>query len=129
MRTLTEILAGLAILVNAVICGTDVFGAIILRPAIAAAGDRSLTQLPGHVHRIAGRRYRAPGEHRSRGPRHARPDHLPSDLHPDQQALEHGTDRSALAGQVPGNARQLQARSDSVINARAALQALALAAA
>ena len=36
---------------------------------------------------------------------------------------------AALAGQVPGNARQLQARSDSVINARAALQALALAAA
>jgi hypothetical protein len=37
MRTLIEIIAGLAILANAVIYGTDVFGAIIQRPAIAAA--------------------------------------------------------------------------------------------
>lgn len=35
MRTLIEILAGLAILANAVIYGTDVFGAIVLRVAIA----------------------------------------------------------------------------------------------
>jgi hypothetical protein len=54
MRTLIEILAGLAIL--AIICGTDVFGAIILRPAIAAVDDRTLTQLVGHIHRIADRR-------------------------------------------------------------------------
>ena len=33
--TLIEILAGLAILANAVSYGTDVFGAIVLRPAIA----------------------------------------------------------------------------------------------
>jgi hypothetical protein len=36
MRPLIEILAGLAILANAVIYGTDVFGATIQRPAIAA---------------------------------------------------------------------------------------------
>jgi hypothetical protein len=35
---------------------------------------------------------------------------------------------AALADRVPGNARQLQARWDSVINGRAALQTLALAA-
>jgi hypothetical protein len=35
MRTLIEFLAGLAILTNAVIYGTDVLGAIVLRPAIA----------------------------------------------------------------------------------------------
>jgi chemotaxis regulatin CheY-phosphate phosphatase CheZ len=35
---------------------------------------------------------------------------------------------AALADQVPGNARQLQARWDSVINGRVALQTLALAA-
>jgi hypothetical protein len=56
MRTLIEILAGLAILANGVIYGTDVFGAIVLRPAIAAVGDRTLTQLLGHIHRIADRR-------------------------------------------------------------------------
>jgi hypothetical protein len=43
MRTLIEILASLAILANAVIYGTDVFGAIVLRPAIAAVDDRTLT--------------------------------------------------------------------------------------
>ena len=51
MRTLIEILAALAILANAVIYGTDVFGATVLRPAIAAVDDRTLTQLLGHVHR------------------------------------------------------------------------------
>jgi hypothetical protein len=35
---------------------------------------------------------------------------------------------AAVAGQVPGDARQLQARWDSVINLRVALQTLALAA-
>ena len=61
MGTLIEILAGLAILANAVIYGTDVFGAIVLRPAIAAVDDRTLTQLLGHVHRIADRRFAAIG--------------------------------------------------------------------
>jgi len=61
MRTLIEILAGLAILANAVIYGTDVFGAIVLRPAIAVVDDRTLTQLLGHVHRIADRRFAAIG--------------------------------------------------------------------
>ena len=47
---------GLAILANAVIYGTDVFGAIVQRPAIAAVDDRTLTQALGHVHRVADRR-------------------------------------------------------------------------
>jgi hypothetical protein len=41
MRTLIEMIAGLAILANAVIYGTDVFGAMILRPAIATVDDRT----------------------------------------------------------------------------------------
>src|SRR6516165_4378399 len=53
MRTVIDILAGLAILANGVTYGTDVFGAIVLRPAIAAVDDRTLTQLLGHIHRIA----------------------------------------------------------------------------
>ena len=47
MRTLIEILASLAILANGVIYGTDAFGAIVMRPAIAAVDDRTLTQLLG----------------------------------------------------------------------------------
>jgi hypothetical protein len=61
MRALIEILAGLAIPANAVSYGTNVFGAIVLRPAIAAVDDRTLTQLPGHIHRIADRRFAAIG--------------------------------------------------------------------
>jgi hypothetical protein len=57
--TLIEILAGLAILANAVIYGTDVLGVIVLRPAIAAVDDRTFTQLMGHVHRVADRRIAA----------------------------------------------------------------------
>lgn len=41
MGTLAEILA---ILANAVIHGTDVFVAIVLRPALAAVDDRPLTR-------------------------------------------------------------------------------------
>jgi hypothetical protein len=59
MRTLTEIIAGLAILANAVIYGTDVFGATVQRPAIAAVDDRTLTQVMGHIHRVADRRLAA----------------------------------------------------------------------
>jgi len=59
MRILIEILAGLAILANAVIYGTDVFGAIVQRPAIAAVDDRTLTQVMGHIHRVADRRLAA----------------------------------------------------------------------
>src|ERR1700722_13398734 len=61
MRTLIEILAGAAILSNAVIYGTDVFGAIIQRPAIAAVDDRTLTQSLGHIHQIADVRCKAIG--------------------------------------------------------------------
>ncbi len=44
-------------LTNAAVYGTDVFAAIVLRPAIAAVDDRTLTQVLGHVHRIADRRF------------------------------------------------------------------------
>ena len=149
MRTLLEILAGVAILANAVIYGTDVFGAIVLRPAIAAVDDRTLTQLLGHIHRIADVRLRnitvvglitaiataavaaASGHWVSAAAgalatlaviifiavynRVSKPvNTVPT--------------TAALADQVPRDARQLQARWDSVINARVALQTIALAA-
>jgi hypothetical protein len=149
MRALIEILAGLAILANAVIYGTDVFGAIVLRPAIAAVDDRTLTQLLGHVHRIADRRFAAIGA-----------GGLVAAIATTALAAATGYWVSAAAGalatlaliiflaictristpmntaltaaalgdRVPGGARQLQARWDSVIDARVALQTLALAA-
>jgi len=149
MRTLIEILAGLAILANGVIYGTDVFGAIVLRPAIAAVDDRTLTQLLGHIHRIADRRLAAItiaglitavataalaaatghwGEHCGRGARHTRPDHLHRVYSRVSKPVNTALTAAALADRVPDDARQLQARWESVINARVALQTFALAA-
>jgi Domain of unknown function (DUF1772) len=149
MRTLIEILAGFAILANAVIYGTDVFGAIILRPAIAAVDDRTLTQLLGHVHRVADRRLAAISVGGliaavATAALAAATGHWVSTAAGALAALaliifvgvynrvskpvNTALTAAAVAGRVPGNARQLQARWDSVINGRVALQTLALAA-
>jgi Domain of unknown function (DUF1772) len=149
MRSLIEILAILAILANAVIYGTDVFGAIVLRPAIAAVDDRTLTQLLGHIHRIADRRFPAIG---AAGLIAAivtaalagASGHWVSAAaaalatlalviflaiyNRVSKPVNTALTAAALADRVPGDARQLQARWDSVINARVALQTLALAA-
>ena len=144
-----EVLAGLAILANAVVYGTDVFAAIVLRPAIAAVDDRTLTQLLGHIHRVADRRFppigagglvaaiamaalAAAGEHwvsAAAGALTALA--LIAFLavytrvsKPVNTALT----AAAAADRVPDEARALQARWDSVIGARVALQGLALAA-
>ena len=147
MHTLIEILAGLAILANAVIYGTDVFGAIILRPAIAAVDDRTLTQLLGHIHRVADRRLAAvtvggliaaiatavaaaaTGDWASTAAGALATLALIIFIaiytrvsKPVNTALT----AAALADRVPADARQLQARWDSVINGRALLQAFAL---
>lgn len=149
MRTLIEILAGLAILANAVIYGTDVFGAIVLRPAIAAVDDRTLTQLMGHVHRIADRRIAAISiggliAAVAMAALAAASRHWVSTAAGALAALaliifagvynrvskpvNTALTAAAVADRVPGNARQLQARWDSVIDLRVALQTLALAA-
>ena len=126
MRTFIEVLAGIAILTNAVIYGTDVFGAIVLRPAIAAVDDRTLTQLLGHIHRIADRRFPAIGA-----------GGLIAAMATAALAGASGHWVSAAAAALATLAlviflaiynRKLQARWDSVINARVALQTLALAA-
>jgi Domain of unknown function (DUF1772) len=149
MRTLIEILAILAILANAVIYGTDVFGAIVLRPAIAAVDDRTLTQLLGHIHRIADRRFPAigaagliaaivtaalagaSGHWVSAAAAAVATLALVIFLaiyNRVSKPVNTALTAAALADRVAGDARQLQARWDSVINARVALQTLALAA-
>jgi hypothetical protein len=149
MRTPIEILAGLAILANAVIYGTDVFGAIVLRPAIAAVDDRTLTQLLGHIHRIADRRFAAIGiggliATVATVALAAATGHWVSTAagaiatlaliiflaiyNRVSKPVNTALTAAALADRVPGDARQLQARWDSVIDGRVALQTLALAA-
>ena len=149
MRTLIEVVASLAILANAVIYGTDVFGAIVQRPAIAAVDDRTLTQSLGHIHRVADRRLKvisvggliaavattalaAAGGHWVSTAAAALAGLAviifiviyTQVAKPVNTALT----AAALADRVPDNARQLQARWDSVINGRVALQATALVA-
>ncbi|MFZ0380095.1 MAG: hypothetical protein WCD11_06690 [Solirubrobacteraceae bacterium] len=149
MRTLIEILAGLAILANAVIYGTDVFGAIVLRPAIAAVDDRTLTQLLGHIHRIADRRFAAIGiggliataatvalaAASGRWVSTAAGAIATLALiiflaiyNRVSKPVNTALTAAALADRVPGDARQLQSRWNSVIDGRVALQTLALAA-
>ena len=149
MRTLIEIVAGLAILANAVIYGTDVFGAIVQRPAIAAVDDRTLTQTMGQIHRIADRRLKlvtiggviaavattalaaATGHWLSTGAGALATLVLVTFIaiyNHVSKPVNTALTAAAVAGRVPDDARQLQARWDSVIDGRVALQTLALAA-
>jgi hypothetical protein len=149
MSTLIEVLAGLAIAANAVVYGTDVFGAIVLRPAVAAVDDRTLTQLLGQVHRVADRRFPVIGAVGlvatvAVGALAAVGGHRVSAVAGALAALalvvflavysrvskpvNAVLTAAAVADRVPADARRLQARWDSVITARVALQTVALVA-
>jgi hypothetical protein len=51
----------IAVLGTAVVYGTDVFCAVVLRPALAAVGDGALVAITGHIHRFGDRRMPVPG--------------------------------------------------------------------
>jgi hypothetical protein len=51
----------IAVLGTAVVYGTDVFCAIVLRPALALVDDRALVAVTGNVHRYGDRRMPVPG--------------------------------------------------------------------
>jgi hypothetical protein len=51
----------IALLGTAVIYGTDVFCALVQRPALAAIDDRALVTVMGNVHRFGDQRLPAPG--------------------------------------------------------------------
>jgi hypothetical protein len=61
VSSLATIAALVAIAAAAVIYGTDVFAALILRPAAAGAADASVADLLGRVHEYGDRRLPAPG--------------------------------------------------------------------
>ncbi|MBB3747993.1 hypothetical protein FHT44_000454 [Mycolicibacterium sp. BK634] len=50
-----------AVLGTGVVYGTDVFCAIVLRPALASVDDRALVAVMGNVHRYGDRRMPVPG--------------------------------------------------------------------
>ena len=61
MIELAKIAALLAVLGTAVVFGTDVFCAVVQRPALAAVDDRALVAVMGNVHRYGDRRMPVPG--------------------------------------------------------------------
>jgi hypothetical protein len=61
MTLLSQLAALAAIVGTGVVYGTDVFSALVQRPALAKVDDATLTAVMGNVHRFADRRMPAPG--------------------------------------------------------------------
>ena len=61
MTLLAQLVALLAIVSTGVVYGTDVFCALVQRPALARVDDATLTAIMGNVHRYGDRRMPAPG--------------------------------------------------------------------
>lgn len=61
MIALIHVAALIAVLGTAVVYGTDVFCAMVQRPALAAIDDRVLVAVMGNVHRYGDRRMPLPG--------------------------------------------------------------------
>jgi Domain of unknown function (DUF1772) len=148
MTALTAIVAIVGILTAGIIYGTDTFCAVVQRPALAALDDATLTAVMGRIHQYGDRRLPAPGiigvlaaaatttVATIRGSVPAAVAAavalvcmlawLRLYLHvaaPINRALT----AAATAHETPDNARQLQARWDSIITPRALLMGVAVA--
>jgi hypothetical protein len=61
MTLAAQLAALVAVMGTGVVYGTDVFCALVQRPALARVDDAALTTVMGNLHRIADRRMVAPG--------------------------------------------------------------------
>ena len=139
----------ISILGTGVVYGTDVFCALVLRPALAAVDDRALVAVTGNVHLYGDRRMPLPGVvgllaaaasaalfgvtgHRANTVAALAATavllvwlllYLRISAPINKQLIS-----AARNGDVPSNARALQHNWDRIINARAALQGAALTA-
>ena len=147
MNILSQILAAVALLASAVIYGTDVFCAIVQRPALAQVSDAALTSVMGRVHEYGDRRMPLPGVV---GVIAAALAAITAGIAGHAVAataaavavaaqvvwlviylrisapVNRALTAAAGAGEVPADARSLQRRWDSVITARAILQGAAV---
>lgn len=145
MNILATIAALIAIFSAAIIYGTDVFCALIVRPAAVGAADTSVADLLGRVHEYGDRRLPIPGVVSiiATGLATAISDSAPARIGgaialvallvwlaiylrisaPINKRLR----AAAASHTVPTDTKNLQQRWDSVIWARATLQAIALA--
>lgn len=149
MDVITSAAALIAVLGTAVVYGTDVFCAIVLRPALASIDDDALLAVTGSVHRYGDRRMPVPGVVGVVATAIAAVAAAVSAHW--TQAIAAGVALVALlvwlvlytqvsapinrqltaaadAGQSLPNGRVLQAKWDSIIGARALLQGLAVTA-
>ncbi|MDO3634739.1 DUF1772 domain-containing protein [Mycolicibacterium arseniciresistens] len=149
LNLITSAAALIAVLGTAVVYGTDVFCAIVLRPALAAVDDGALVAVTGHVHRYGDRRMPVPGVLGILGA--AATAVLAAVAAHWAQAIaaalalvllsvwlvlylrvsapiNRRLTAAADAGRPLPDGRMLQARWDRIIGARAALQGVALAA-
>lgn len=145
----TRAAAIVAVLGTAVVYGTDVFCALVLRPALRAISDDAVVAVMGSVHRFGDRRMPVPGVVGVGGA--AASVLLALVTSHWAQAVAAGIAVAALViwlvlytrvsapinrqltaaadtGRTLSNARALQVKWDSIIGARAALQGLAVAA-
>jgi hypothetical protein len=149
MTVLAQLLIAAALVATAVIYGTDVFAAIVLRPALAHVDDRTLTGATGYMHDYADRRLRVPGaiglaatvlgtavavlaRHPGAAAASAAAVLAMTAWLLIYRNVSAPVNRQLTAaahdGRTPGDARALQRQWDHVINARAALQTVAVAA-
>jgi ABC-type branched-subunit amino acid transport system permease subunit len=145
----TRTAALLAVLGTAVVYGTDVFCAMVLRPALAHVDDRALVAVTGYVHRFGDRRMPLPGvlgvvAAAASTSLAAISAHWPQTIAAGaalvllliwmalylrvSAPINRQLTAAADAGQTIPNGRALQAQWDRIIGARATLQGLAVAA-
>lgn len=144
MNDLALIAALVGVLSTAVIYGTDVFSAVVLRPAAAAATDASVADLLGRVHHFGDRRLPVPGATAILAAAVATAASSGTAARTGAAValvalvawlaiyarisapVNRRLRRAAADGTVPPDTRRLQERWDSVIPVRAALQTTAL---
>jgi hypothetical protein len=144
---LGQVLIAASVLAVGVVYGTDVFSAIVLRPALVLVDDRTLVSAMGRVHDFGDRRLRLPGI-AGLVTAVAGTAVIAWAGHPGatiagavamvalaswlviyvriSAPVNARLKGAAQRGEVPADTRQLQQRWDSVINARSGLQMLAI---
>ena len=147
MSTFATIAALIGVLAAGIIYGTDVFCALVRRPALGHLGDTTRTAIMGRPRQYGDRRLPAPGVigilsaasatawAASGSPARATAAGCALAAMVAWLSLylrvaaptNRGLTAAAIAGLTPGNAGDLQSRWDSIITARAVLQAAAVA--
>jgi hypothetical protein len=149
MSVASRVLAAVALMGSAVIYGTDVFCALVQRPALADVDEHTLTTVMGRIHQYGDRRLPVPG---ALGIAAAVGAAITAAIAGRQAATATAATAAAVlaawlviyvrisspvnrtltaaatAGTFPPDARSLQRKWDSVIVIRAVLQGVAVAA-